>query len=43
MVAAVDVTYSIRIVEIVGRQSPFSAIQSNPAWFEEDMSQAAGA
>jgi hypothetical protein len=39
MVSALDVTYSIRIVEIIGRQSPFAAIESNPAWFEEDMAQ----
>jgi hypothetical protein len=28
------VEYAIRIVEIIGRQSPTAAMQANPAWFE---------
>jgi hypothetical protein len=32
----IDVSYRVRIVEIVGRQSPFDAMESNPPWFDED-------
>ena len=31
-----SVSYSIRIVQLLGRQSPVAAIQANPAWVELD-------
>lgn len=31
-----SITYKIRIVEILGRQSRVAAMQANPAWFEQD-------
>ncbi|HVK38232.1 MAG TPA: hypothetical protein VNA88_06870 [Candidatus Kapabacteria bacterium] len=34
--ADLDITYGLRIVEIVGRQSPLAAMESNPPWYEED-------
>lgn len=30
------VTYRLKIVEIIGRQTPYDAMQSNPAWHERD-------
>lgn len=30
------VTYRLKIVEILGRQTPYDAMQSNPAWHERD-------
>jgi hypothetical protein len=32
--ARASTEYTIRIVEIIGRQSPTAAMQANPAWFE---------
>jgi hypothetical protein len=32
--ARANVTYSIRIVQLLGKQSPTAAIQANPAWME---------
>jgi hypothetical protein len=32
--ARANVTYSIRIVQLLGRQSPAAAMQANPAWVE---------
>ena len=32
--ARASVTYSIRIVQLLGRQSPTAAMQANPAWVE---------
>jgi hypothetical protein len=32
--ARANVTYSIRIVQLLGKQSPTAAIQANPAWVE---------
>ncbi|MEP7217779.1 MAG: hypothetical protein ABI876_02620 [Bacteroidota bacterium] len=29
-----QIRYRLKIVEIVGRQTPFDAMQSNPAWFD---------
>ncbi len=31
----IDVSYSLKIVEVVGRQSAYDAVQSNPPWFSE--------
>jgi hypothetical protein len=33
---ATQLTYKLRIVEVLGRQSPTAAMQTNPAWFEQD-------
>lgn len=30
-----DLTYRIQLVELIGRQRPYDAMQSNPLWFEE--------
>ena len=32
--ARANVTYSIRIVQLLGKQSPVAAMQANPAWIE---------
>jgi hypothetical protein len=32
--ARANVTYSIRIVQLLGKQSPTAAMQANPAWVE---------
>ena len=31
-----DLTYRIQLVELIGRQSLYDAMQSNPLWFEEE-------
>ena len=31
----VGINYTLRIVELLGNQSPYEAMESNPAWFEE--------
>ena len=31
-----EISYNLKIVEIITGQSPIDAMQSNPAWFEED-------
>lgn len=36
LVPVAEITYSIKVVEILGRQSPIDAIQSNTVWFGED-------
>lgn len=36
LVPVAEITYSIKVVEIFGRQSPIDAIQSNTVWFGED-------
>jgi hypothetical protein len=32
-----QIVYRLRIVEILGRQTPYDAITSNPAWFKTDI------
>lgn len=34
--SAIKITYRLKIVEVIGRQSAVDAMKSNPAWFEED-------
>jgi hypothetical protein len=36
MVSLIEVSYRLNVVEVLGRQSPYDAIQSNPSWFSED-------
>lgn len=36
LVRGQQVRYKLRIVEILGRQTAFDAMQSNPAWFERE-------
>lgn len=35
-VPVAEVSYNLKIVELLGRQTPFDAMQSNPTWFDVD-------